>query len=195
LEAAIPVLERGVATVRATDSNGWKHVLVGALGTAYGHAGRFAEGLALLEEAERNVVDRGFPTFQAICAGDLSAVYVLAGRPDVAWPHACRALDLARQVKACALEARALFELGIVLTHADSPDVQQGETTYREALALAEPRGMRPLIAHCHHGLGTLYRRTGTRQQAEEHLTIARTMYREMDMTYWLEQAGREVGA
>ena len=45
---------------------------------------------------------------------------------------------------------------------------------------------MRPLTAHRHLGLGKLYRRTGKREQAEEHLT---TMYREMGMTHWLEKA------
>ena len=48
---------------------------------------------------------------------------------------------------------------------------------------------MRPLVAHCHLGLGKLSRRTGKREQAQEHLTIATAMYREMGMTYWLEQA------
>jgi hypothetical protein len=52
---------------------------------------------------------------------------------------------------------------------------------------------MRPLVAHCHLGLGTLYRRTGQREQAREHLTTATTIYREMDMTFWLEQAGPEL--
>jgi hypothetical protein len=46
-----------------------------------------------------------------------------------------------------------------------------------------------PLVAHCHLGLGKLYRRTGKREQAQEHLTTATTMYREMGMTYWLEKA------
>jgi hypothetical protein len=53
-----------------------------------------------------------------------------------------------------------------------------------------EPRGMRPLVAHCHLGLGKLYRRTDKREQAHEHLTTA--MYREMGMSYWLEQAEKE---
>ena len=48
---------------------------------------------------------------------------------------------------------------------------------------------MRPLVAHCHLGLGKLYRRTGQREQAQEHLASAATMYRDMGMTYWLEQA------
>ena len=51
---------------------------------------------------------------------------------------------------------------------------------------------MRPLVAHCHLGLGKLYRRTGKREQAREHLTTATTMYREMDMPFWLEQAEEE---
>ena len=54
--------------------------------------------------------------------------------------------------------------------------------------------GMRPLVAHCHLGLGKLYRRTGKREQAQEHLTTAATMYREMDMRFWLKQAETEIG-
>jgi len=61
------------------------------------------------------------------------------------------------------------------------------------SLALAEPRGMRPLVARCHLGLGKLSRRTGQREQAREHLTTATTMYREMDMRFWLEQAEAEL--
>jgi hypothetical protein len=57
---------------------------------------------------------------------------------------------------------------------------------------LAEPRGMRPLIAHCHLGLGKLFRRTGKRREAQEHLKTATTMYRDMDMNFWLQQAEAE---
>jgi hypothetical protein len=52
---------------------------------------------------------------------------------------------------------------------------------------------MRPLIAHCHLGLGKLYRRTDKREQAGEHLATATTMYRDMGMTYWLEKAEAEL--
>jgi hypothetical protein len=54
---------------------------------------------------------------------------------------------------------------------------------------------MRPLVAHCHLGFGKLYRRTGKRQEAYEHLTTATTMYREMDMRFWLEQAEAALGS
>ena len=49
-----------------------------------------------------------------------------------------------------------------------------------------------PLAAHCNLGLGKLYRRTGKRDGAQEHLTTAATMYREMDMRFWLMQAETE---
>lgn len=52
---------------------------------------------------------------------------------------------------------------------------------------------MRPLVAHCRLGLGTLYRHTGKRQQAQEHLTTATTMYGEIGMTYWLEHAAPDL--
>ena len=53
---------------------------------------------------------------------------------------------------------------------------------------------MRPLVAHCHLGLGTLYRRTGNASEGREHLTTATTMYREMGMRFWLEKADAELG-
>ena len=71
----------------------------------------------------------------------------------------------------------------------DPPDVDTATRRYGESLALATELDMRPLVAHCHLGLGTLYRRTGDAAKAEEHLTTARAMYREMGMEFWLEKA------
>jgi len=51
---------------------------------------------------------------------------------------------------------------------------------------------MRPLVGHCHLGLSRLYRRGAEQQQAREHLTTAMSMFREMDMHFWLEQAEGE---
>jgi tetratricopeptide (TPR) repeat protein len=89
--------------------------------------------------------------------------------------------------------AHALHLLGDIATHPDRFDAQRGETRYREALALAELHGIRALVAHCHLGLGKLHRRTGKRGQAQQHIATARTMYRDMGMTYWLEQAEAEL--
>jgi hypothetical protein len=47
---------------------------------------------------------------------------------------------------------------------------------------------MRPLQAHCHAGLGTLYTTTGQREQARTELSAAIALYRAMEMTFWLPQ-------
>ena len=47
---------------------------------------------------------------------------------------------------------------------------------------------MRPLVAHCHRDLGTLYAATGQREQAQTALLTAIAMYRDLEMTFWLPQ-------
>ncbi len=69
------------------------------------------------------------------------------------------------------------------------PILRKLEAHYQQALALAEEIGMRPFVAHCHHGLGTLYAQTGQREQARAALSSAIELYRSMDMTFWLPQA------
>jgi tetratricopeptide (TPR) repeat protein len=85
--------------------------------------------------------------------------------------------------------AHGLHLLGDIAIHPDRFDAVCGEANYRKALILAETRAMRPLVAHCHLGLGKIYRQTGNHQEASERLTTAATMYREMEMGFWLQQA------
>jgi len=85
--------------------------------------------------------------------------------------------------------AQVLHLLGDIATHPDRFDAERGETHYRQALALAEPCGMRPLVAHCHFGLGKMFASPGKREQAREYLTTATTMYREINIRFRLEQA------
>ena len=85
-------------------------------------------------------------------------------------------------------EAYALRLLGDIAAHHDPPEAEQAEDYYHQALALAEELGMRPLQAHCHRGLGTLYAATGQQEQARTALSTAIALYRDMAMTFWLPQ-------
>ena len=105
-----------------------------------------------------------------------------------------RALTLARERSERCHEAYALRLLGEVAAHGDPPGVETAAGRYRDAMNLASEIGMCPLVAHCHFGLGKLDRRAGKRQEAQEHFTTATTMYREMDMRFWLEKAEAEMG-
>jgi hypothetical protein len=87
-----------------------------------------------------------------------------------------------------AVQAWTLRLMGDIASHGASPDVTAAEAHYGAALTLASDLDMRPLVAHCHHGLGTLYRRTGNVELRHEHLARAAAMYGEMHMTFWLQQ-------
>ena len=117
----------------------------------------------------------------------------MAGRYEEASEYGRRALSLTRERRERAFEAYALLVLGDIGTYSPHLYPETSENYYHQATALAREIGMRPLVAHCHLGLGKLYRRTGKREQAQEHLTAAATMYREMGMTYWLEKAEAEL--
>ena len=73
------------------------------------------------------------------------------------------------------------------------PPSEEALSDWGRLIDLATELSMRPELAHCHLGLGKLYRRTGDRAKAREHLTTATTMYREMDMGFWLEKAEAEL--
>jgi Double zinc ribbon len=106
-----------------------------------------------------------------------------------------RALDLAHRQKERGSEAWVLRLLGEIAAHADPPDPESAEGHYRLALARTHKLGMRPLAAHCHLGLGTLDRRIGKREPAQEPLSTAATMYREMGMRFWLAKSEQEATA
>jgi tetratricopeptide (TPR) repeat protein len=189
LEHAIRVLEQGLVLCRASGARNWLRVIAAGLGYTYGLQGRFGEGRALLEEASREDISMGSWQNHALRVTWLSEVCRLAGRGEEAWQHARQALDLARQHKERANEAFALHQLGVVYAHTEPPKAAPAEAYYQQALVLAEELGLRPLVAHCHLGLGTLYATTGQREQARAELSASIDLYRAMDMTFWLPQA------
>jgi hypothetical protein len=58
---------------------------------------------------------------------------------------------------------------------ADPPDLESAEEHYGRALARATELGMRPVVAHCHLGLGKLHWRAGDDATARPHLSTAAT--------------------
>jgi uncharacterized protein HemY len=78
--------------------------------------------------------------------------------------------------------------------HGKEPRREDALADWHRLIDLARKLSMRPELAHCHLGLGKLYRRTGDHAKAEEHLTTARAMHQEMDMGFWLEKADTEWG-
>jgi len=190
LDKGIPLLERSLHICRNAQVSIFLSWATAGLGYAYLLSSRVDEALPLLEHAV-NQATQGIREVLHRCW--LSEAYLFLSRREKAKEVARRALDLARNNKERGNEAYAVRLLGEIAAHKDFPDVGEAEDHYRQALALAEELGMRPLIAHCHVGLGKLYRRSGNQQQAKAHLTDGVAMMREMEMGLWLEQAEAEL--
>jgi tetratricopeptide (TPR) repeat protein len=188
LQPAIPILERSLDLCRRWHNLDWFPECAASLGLAYALAGRFAEALALLEQAvEQEVSMEGGHV--SISLPELSQGYLLAGRLKEARAQAERALVLARERQERGFQAWALQLLGEIAVQCDPLDVEKAETFYRQALVLAEELGMRPVQAHCHLGLGVLYAKLDRREQAHTALSAAIELYRAMGMTFWQPQA------
>jgi tetratricopeptide (TPR) repeat protein len=191
---AIVVLERGLPLFDTGSLAVYVSRTFSTLGAAHALAGHVVEALPLLERAAREGEAIGFRYGHSLVLAHLAEGCRLAGRIDEAGSIAERALALAREQGERGHEAWILRLLGEVAAHRGSYAREGAHALYREALGRATDLGMRPLVAHCHLGLGKLYRSTGRPSEADEHVTIATTMYREMDMRFWLEQAEAETG-
>jgi tetratricopeptide (TPR) repeat protein len=193
LNRAGTMLERAL-----TLSRGWNFFqsayIAAQLGYVFALSGRVAEGLALVRQACADLEATGVVAFHTLVVTNLSEACRLADRLEEAHTAATRVLRLARERGERGREAEALRLLGDVAAHPKRPDVTAAVGHYSQALALASDLGMRPLVAHCHLGLGELYRRTDDRATAQEHLMTAATMYREMGMGFWLEKAKAALG-
>ncbi len=188
---ALPVLERGLALTRDLNILQWFPVFAATLGYASALAGRVPEGLALIEEALR-VGERNNRMGHGRWLSFLSEASLLAGRPGEALAAAERGLAWGRARHERATEAKSLRALAAATAQGTPPDFALADRLCREAAAQAEQLGMRPLLARCYLDLGKLARRTGQRERAQEHLTTATTMLRQMGMRFWLEQAEAE---
>jgi tetratricopeptide (TPR) repeat protein len=168
--------------------------LLASLAGSLARLGNAREASERVRESERyldEIATRGSVFLAGSVYGQLGRACLLLGWADEARRLGLRALECSANLAGYAATAHHL--LGDVARESDGFDAVSCEEHYRKALSLAEPRGMRPLVAHCHLGLGKLYQRTGKREHAQEHLTTATTMYREMDMRFWLEQAETEM--
>ena len=190
LDRAIPVLEQGLEVCNAWGLHALSfHGVASFLGAAYVLAGRVAEALPLLEQ----VVNRPTPWGSSLTMCLASSRWAKG----ICAPEGSRTpcTRLGMRLKSAASINNAATRRGPCASSARSwrsaiPQRSNRPTAhYRQALALAEELGMRPLQAHCHLGLGTLYAKAGRREQAHTELSAAIELYRAMDMTFWLPQA------
>jgi len=189
LRRGIPAGERALSLC---ESAGLAYLYAPAaslLGYLYALGDRLAEAVPLLEQA----VERGAAIGQVVgesrFLARLGEGYLLTGQCEQAARTAERALATARERQERGNAAMALQLLGEIAAHGEPPDVEQAEAYYGQALVLATELGMRPVMAHCHLGLGSLYGQVERCEQAQAELGTAAELYRAMAMPFWLEKA------
>jgi tetratricopeptide (TPR) repeat protein len=188
LPRALPLLEQAVGLCQDVDLPWWFSWMAPALGAAYTLARRIADAVPLLTRALEESIAMARVDIQAFCRLSLGEAQLLTGHLEKAHAFTEQALEHARAHQERSNEAYALRLLGDIAARCNPPEHNQAAIHYRQALALAEELGMRPLQAHCHRGLGTLYATTGQREQARAELVAAIAMYRDMAMTFWIPE-------
>ena len=186
---AIPGLERGLLLAQASHIRLMFPTVASSLGSALALSGHVAEGLPLLEQAVEQADSTRTMFGYALFVASLAEAHLLAGRLEDAASSVQQALAFAQDHKERGYQAWALRLLGEIAAHRDPPEVEAAEAHYGQARALAEELGMRPLLAHCHLGLGTLYLNIDRLEQARAELSAAIELYRAMEMTLYLTQA------
>src|SRR6266542_374213 len=161
----------------------WSH-----LGLAYALSGRVGEALPLLEISDAQSALMGRKAGRSLRTSWHGQVRLLSREIEKAREFGTHALDLAMQAKERGNQAWALRLLGDIAV-CEGTEKTIPEQHYAQALTLADELGMKPLIAHCHLGLGTLWRQERERTRAQIELSAAIDLYRHMDMTFWLHQA------
>lgn len=185
---ALPLLERAVGLCHEADLPAYFPWTAATLGAAYTLGGRIANAVPLLTQALEQLMSMERVDFQALCRLHLGEAQLLAGRLEESYVLAERTLALAKERQERGDQAYALRLLGEIAARRDLPESEGAESYYQQALALAEELGMRPLLAHCHRSLGTLYAMMGQPEQARTALSTAIEMYQAMEMTFWLPE-------
>ena len=189
LRQAVAMLERALAL-----SRGWNFLIqsasIGAqLGYVYALSARVGEGLALVRQALAALESAGVVAYHSLAVEHLSEVCRLADRLEDARAAAARALSLARERGERGREADGLRLLGEVFARGELLDFEAADGHYTQALTLATKLGMRPLVAHCHLGLGSSPAEPVIARRPRRTSRRRRAMYREMGMDFWLAQA------
>jgi tetratricopeptide (TPR) repeat protein len=186
LRKALSRLEQAMGLCQDADLPFFFPQMAVALGAVHIPAGRVADAVSLLTQAIEQATATARVDLQALCSLSLGEAQMLSGRLEEAHLLAESALAHARERQERGHEAYALYLLGDIAVQYEPPEIALAETHYRQALTLSEELGMRPLQAHSHRGLGSLYAMTGRREEARLALATAVTLYRSMEMTFWL---------
>jgi class 3 adenylate cyclase/tetratricopeptide (TPR) repeat protein len=181
LELALEYLEKSYEVCLNSKVTFVRSYTAGAIGQAYILDGKLKQALAVLTEGTRpEYIERGIWTVHLLTV--LADAYRVTGDVALALDTLSRALDLAAKSGERGFESWAMVVMARIKS--DMEQVDEATQWYDRSLKQADELSMRPLVAHCHQGLGELYRRLGKKEEALSEFDTANGMYRALGMTY-----------
>ncbi len=189
LDPAIELLEKALALCRGAKVQSSFSFSAASLGHVHLLMGRPDLALPILEQAARpqnlnvSFVSSIYPI------AELADAYLLNGQIERAIERSKEALAIFRRTDERGFGAWVLYAMAKIQASQGTEQMEQAIHSYRQAIDQATELGMRPLLAHCHLGLGQLYLRSGRIEEARTEIEAAVDLYRSMDMSFWLPQA------
>jgi class 3 adenylate cyclase/tetratricopeptide (TPR) repeat protein len=187
-ESAVSILSDTLEICRSAEVLTIYPIAAAWLGQALTGAKRNAESLDVLGDAVHRETYRFGGKY---CWIHLFLAYAEAHyenderRP--AYKELRRALELAKSCQEVVHYAYGLRLRGDFLLNAPQPVQARG--AYEEALAIATPRGVRPLAAHCKLGIAKCARTLGNTEMAGQWADLARRDFEKMGLSYWALRA------
>lgn len=190
IEAAIPLLERGLAVAQEHES---PHGITSNM--------LYLEYVRILLKGREasldslNEIARSTTAFMPQWAryGSVTAeAYLAAGAVAQAASEVARWLPVVDERQARAYRGPLLRLQAEVLMRQDPVDVDGARKRLEEALTLAKELAMPLEIARCRVGLASVDRRTGHGASAAEHLAGAVAIFRDVGAPFWAERAEAE---
>jgi tetratricopeptide (TPR) repeat protein len=193
LDRARELLQPSLDACREKHLDVWRPIPSSLLGLTLALRGHVDSALPLLEDGVHLSEVLGINAYLALWTLHKAEGLLAAGEPARAGEAARHALDLAIAHKERGHQAWAWRLLGEVASREGGAALARAEEHYGQALGIAEELKMQPLVAHVRMGWGRACRLLGDRLRAEEHLVAAFTLFREMDVPFWVKKCGEEM--
>ena len=185
---AIKTLEQALALCRDAGALSVFSFIASNLGHAHCLLGNPEAVLPILKEAiepQKSILSTA-PEIYPLTA--LAEVYHLKGQTPKAIHNLESAFDIFKQKGERGFGAWALYYLAKIQSQGDSGLVRQAIQSFRKAKEQAEALRMRPLLAHCHRGLGQAHKISGEKSEARSELKSAMDLYRSMGIELWIPE-------
>jgi DNA-binding SARP family transcriptional activator/class 3 adenylate cyclase/tetratricopeptide (TPR) repeat protein len=183
LDLATPLLKHAINLVREHELMHFLPTVAPVLGVAYllknepEAALRLLEPVAAFCDSKRM---RNMYAFVIIVLAEACAALADNVRAHYYLEEAIRTADAQNQIGYVALALKAKGDI------AKRADDELAQKSYVGALAIAESRGMRPLVAHLRSALAQIRSGRGSPDESHEHSAIAKSLYAAMKMHFWM---------